>query len=214
MTKNPENELAAVEHEEPSMEEILSSIRRIISEDEEGAPEAPLAKASPASAVEAGEAGGGDPEAEDADVLELTQMVADDGKVVHLAEGKEPKVEMTAKADEHEERREKAPVDNTELELRDTEAAPSPAAAVADSLLSDATATAATQSFSTLTKAVTREGGPGTRLYATADKTLEDIVKELLRPMLKEWLDQNLPTITEKLVRKEVERAARRAEEL
>jgi cell pole-organizing protein PopZ len=38
---------------------------------------------------------------------------------------------------------------------------------------------------------------------------IEDGVKELLRPMLKQWLDDNLPAIVEKLVRAEIERVAR-----
>lgn len=42
------------------------------------------------------------------------------------------------------------------------------------------------------------------------ERTVEDLVKEILRPMLKDWLDHNLPTIVEKLVRAEIERVARR----
>ena len=41
--------------------------------------------------------------------------------------------------------------------------------------------------------------------------TLEDIVRELLRPMLKEWLDGNLPDIIDRLVTKELERLAEKA---
>lgn len=41
--------------------------------------------------------------------------------------------------------------------------------------------------------------------------TLEDIVKELLRPMLKNWLDDNLPDIIERLVSQELERLAQKA---
>ncbi len=40
-------------------------------------------------------------------------------------------------------------------------------------------------------------------------KTLEDLVKEMLRPMLKNWLDDNLPTLVERLVRAEIERVSR-----
>jgi uncharacterized protein len=39
--------------------------------------------------------------------------------------------------------------------------------------------------------------------------TLEDLVKEMLRPMLKTWLDDNLPVMVERLVRAEIERVAR-----
>ena len=39
--------------------------------------------------------------------------------------------------------------------------------------------------------------------------TVEDLVRELMRPMLKEWLDANLPGIVDRLVRQEIERIAR-----
>ena len=40
-------------------------------------------------------------------------------------------------------------------------------------------------------------------------RTLEDLVKEMLRPMLKAWLDDNLPNLVEKIVRAEIERVSR-----
>jgi len=40
-------------------------------------------------------------------------------------------------------------------------------------------------------------------------KTLDDLVKEMLRPMLKGWLDENLPSVVERLVRAEIERVSR-----
>ncbi|WP_425330015.1 PopZ family protein [Terrirubrum flagellatum] len=46
-------------------------------------------------------------------------------------------------------------------------------------------------------------------ILAGSQKTLDDVVRELLRPMLKEWLDDNLPGIVERLVRAEIERVAR-----
>ena len=44
-------------------------------------------------------------------------------------------------------------------------------------------------------------------------RMVEDLVREALEPMLKEWLDANLQTIVERLVRQEIERMVRRAEE-
>jgi uncharacterized protein len=41
------------------------------------------------------------------------------------------------------------------------------------------------------------------------NRTLEDLTRELLLPMLKSWLDQNLPTIVERLVRAEIDRVSR-----
>lgn len=40
-------------------------------------------------------------------------------------------------------------------------------------------------------------------------RTLEDLVKEMLRPMLKTWLDDNLPSLVERIVRAEIERVSR-----
>ena len=46
-------------------------------------------------------------------------------------------------------------------------------------------------------------------IIAGSQRTLDDIVKELMRPLLKHWLDDNLPGIVERLVRAEIERVAR-----
>ncbi len=40
-------------------------------------------------------------------------------------------------------------------------------------------------------------------------RTLEDLVKEMLRPMLKAWLDDNLPGLVERIVKAEIERVSR-----
>jgi cell pole-organizing protein PopZ len=45
---------------------------------------------------------------------------------------------------------------------------------------------------------------------ATGDRSIEDMTRELLRGMIKQWLDANLPTLVEELVREEIERVARR----
>ncbi len=45
---------------------------------------------------------------------------------------------------------------------------------------------------------------------ATGDRGIEDMTRELLRGMLKQWLDDNLPHLVERLVREEIERVARR----
>jgi cell pole-organizing protein PopZ len=40
-------------------------------------------------------------------------------------------------------------------------------------------------------------------------RTLEDLVQDMLRPMLKGWLDEQLPALVERLVRAEIERVSR-----
>jgi uncharacterized protein len=61
-------------------------------------------------------------------------------------------------------------------------------------------------------EATTAVGSAFTRLSETAKKhepTLEDVVRETLRPMLKSWLDENLPRVVERMVQEEIERVTR-----
>jgi cell pole-organizing protein PopZ len=44
------------------------------------------------------------------------------------------------------------------------------------------------------------------RAVANNSRTLDDLVREMLRPILKVWLDDNLPGMVERLVRSEIER--------
>jgi cell pole-organizing protein PopZ len=66
-------------------------------------------------------------------------------------------------------------------------------------LVSAATSAAVDSAFNTLAQTVLVQNG----------RTLEDLVREMLRPMLKSWLDDNLPGLVERLVRAEIERVSR-----
>jgi cell pole-organizing protein PopZ len=68
-----------------------------------------------------------------------------------------------------------------------------------DRLLSGSTSVAVDSAFNSLAQTV---------LLRNA-RTLEDVVREMLRPMLKTWLDDNLPGLVERLVRAEIERVSR-----
>ncbi len=68
-----------------------------------------------------------------------------------------------------------------------------------DRLISQATDEAVGNAFNALAHTVLSNNG----------RTLDDLVKEMLRPMLKVWLDDNLPTIVERMVRAEIERVSR-----
>lgn len=70
-------------------------------------------------------------------------------------------------------------------------------------LLSEVTATVASQSLSALSTLAVRG-------YEGSDKTLEALIRELLQPMLKQWLDANLPEIVERLVSREIQRITSR----
>jgi cell pole-organizing protein PopZ len=66
-------------------------------------------------------------------------------------------------------------------------------------LMSSQTVTAVNSAFNALAQTV----------LSSNARTLEDLVKEMLRPMLKSWLDDNLPGLVEKIVRAEIERVSR-----
>ena len=46
-------------------------------------------------------------------------------------------------------------------------------------------------------------------LMASRRRSFDEIAEEMIRPMLQDWLDNNLPTLVERLVREEIERVAR-----
>jgi len=79
-----------------------------------------------------------------------------------------------------------------------------------EGLVSKATAAASTAAFAAMHSRV-RERRGGDVYLGDGAITLEEIVKELLRPQLQEWLDLNLPGLVERLVREEIERLARAA---
>ncbi len=74
---------------------------------------------------------------------------------------------------------------------------------------------AASSAFARLNQAVQESvpapaaHNPGPAIDANG-KTVEDLVKEMLRPMLKEWLDRNLPPMVERFVEREIVRLTRR----
>jgi uncharacterized protein len=75
-------------------------------------------------------------------------------------------------------------------------------------LVAPETAAAAASSMGSLMR--TLAAGRATQVYS-GGPTLEDIVRAELRPLLKEWLDTNLPPLVERLVRAEIERVVGRA---
>jgi cell pole-organizing protein PopZ len=78
-------------------------------------------------------------------------------------------------------------------------------------LLATETTAAAVGTLSGLVAAVDRAHGGS--VLGDGNRTIEDLVKEVMRPMVKAWLDENLPSLTERLVRREIERLARHAED-
>lgn len=153
---------------EPSMEEILSSIKRIIAEEGEGA-RTPARKPqrTPVPIARTG------PRADE--VLELSEPI--------------PTLERASPPPE--------PVRNAEP----VRAEPAPAEApCAEPIVSQEAAAASRGALDTLTRLIVKPESPA------ADNTLEGLVREMLRPMLREWLDARLPEMVEAMVAREIER--------
>jgi cell pole-organizing protein PopZ len=198
--------------QEPSMEEILASIRRIIADDDAAKP-APKAAAKPPEPSPPAKAPPPPPAAS-------------------VSMGQDDIDAMLAGFDEAQEQEEEAPPEPVPdvLELTEAMAAPEaetpsfrkiegrqdvvfnepppapprPQPAPTRSrdegpLISAAASAAVNSAFGTLAHT----------MLVQNSRTLEDLVKEMLRPMLKAWLDDNLPNMVERLVRAEIERVAR-----
>lgn len=227
--------------QEPSMEEILASIRRIIADDETKTPaseQPPAAKSAPVAAAAAakpapvaGAAGSSamaneppkpaakaasnsqddidalmadfdapaapivapKPAAPEDDVLELTDDMA-------LPDMPEPTFDKVEPANDLE-------FNEVAMasERRYPAAERSPGAgrggveAFAPEMLSQSTVSAVESAFNSLANTVLSNNA----------RTLEDLVREMLRPMLKSWLDDNLPGLVERIVKAEIERVSR-----
>jgi uncharacterized protein len=217
--------------QEPSMEEILASIRRIIADDDAtkspqpaAAPEPPVVQALPAPApapvmpprnpaarptmVDTSAFDSEPPppapppepapvlpingEESGSDILELTESMA---AAVPAPSELSPEVSEPP-----------APqfrtIDGSSDIGFDEAAEKQSSRAIRDpqpQLLSRETNAAVDSAFNTLAQTVLVQNA----------RTLEDLVREMLRPMLKSWLDENLPGMVERLVRAEIERVSR-----
>jgi len=158
--------------QEPTMEEILASIRRIISEDDgENSEEAPeeAGFSPPVETIDSG----------DRDEPEFPPPPEPEPEREPEVEVEEDVLDLTDRVD---------PVGDIEP------LPPQPA------LVSDPTAAAAAAAFGHLSASL---------LMPQDFRTLEDVVRELLRPLLKQWLDNHLPEIVEAQVQAEIERISR-----
>jgi uncharacterized protein len=190
--------------QEPSMEEILASIRRIISDDDDQSkteealvdpdpvePDEPIEEQEPEQApsstdVVASAAELEEDDDDDDEVLDLTDMDVVDP---------EPLFEQQAY---------QAPLPSVAVPEPPPPPPPNAPKQDRDKLVSTPQASEAIDEFTKL----------GNKLYEDVKElpigngavTLEELTRELVRPMLKEWLDQHLPITVERLVREEIER--------
>ncbi len=210
---------AANPQHEPTMEEILASIRKIISEDQPEAkpasPPAPqpvplravAAQPAPAPAPVPAAAPAPQPSAE-LDVLELTEEVHDDAPVMPAATP--------------------APAVENDVVFETIEAPPkedlSPKDADNDDFISSSTRSLVTRAFATMDKAPVEYKAPpaGTldwlfvqAVQSAFQPTLKDWVDghnseimNSLKPLIRAWMDEHLPPLIEAAVTKEITRAA------
>jgi cell pole-organizing protein PopZ len=223
----------AAKAQEPSMEEILASIRRIIADDDASkaakpaapAPKpaapppaavAPAPKPAPApqpappppaaknsqddiDAMFAGAEAEPEPEpkpngAPPADILELTEaMEAEPAPMPAPALRHIDAMPDVIEAPEPEPEPEELPTVEQARRQFHEQTGPE------RHLLSSRTTAAVDSAFNSLAQTVLVQNS----------RTLDDLVREMLRPMLKAWLDDNLPNMVERLVRAEIERVSR-----
>lgn len=163
---------------EPSMEEILASIRRIISEDGDGAGSAT------GEAPAAPRAAGGAMSSDVFDLIDEAPPSARGGGLDDL---------MGMLDDEPP---------------RARAAAPARGGFDDEGLMSRAAADQTAARFAQLAAMADQEPQmPSTRL-SSGNPTLDELVREALKPVLREWLDYNLPPMVENMVRVEIERLA------
>jgi len=192
------------------MEEILASIRRIIADDDasksaktpevaspkppsNAAPSRPVPPAPPPKAVAPPPAATNSQNEIDAMLAELDGPKAAPkpppaAEVLDLTEAMaappEPSPAPTFRT-----------IDGTSDVVFSNKPAPPPDRG----LISNETIAAVDSAFNTLAHTIIGQNA----------RTLEDLVKEMLRPMLKSWLDDNLPGLVERIVRAEIERVSR-----
>lgn len=203
-------------NQEPSMEEILSSIRRIIA-DEEAGPDPGGAR--PATAAAPGGTGfradGRDPgpdadEEEEDGILELTEVVEPPpaappatAAVAPAGNGPGPGGVTPPFG--------RQPSSSSESLEQPGRSTPMGVESMSDDLVSAGTADVSTSAMARLTR---RPAAQEPAASPLAGLTVERMLVDMMTPMLKEWLDQNLPPLVERVVEQEVKKLARRAEML
>jgi hypothetical protein len=200
---------------DPSMDDILASIRKIISDDEARAqvsgnamPATPPANMSfeprPTTGTRAGAT------ANREDVLLLTDLIEEPKLGTPSAEPEAPTPLPVPRID---------PARASEMPQPAFDPQPMPPMpAFEPSLVASSVAGATASAFDRLNQVVEeRRAAPASEAaplpslpLGNGGKTIEDLVKEMLRPMLKDWIDRSLPPMVERLVEREIARLTRR----
>jgi cell pole-organizing protein PopZ len=177
---------------EPSMEDILASIRRIIADDMEPVHE-PEVRASAPTPLKS--------------VLDIAESHM---SPVRFGEGAATEEMAASEADSfQEEHSVSILMVNYETEHQAAQVPIRPTSQIpvhpcernpSEALLSNGVGASVSEAFGRLNSVAPAAAQP---------KSVEDLMTELLRPMLKTWLDENLPALVERLVQAEIERVTR-----
>jgi len=182
---------------DPSMEEIIASIGRIIAEDKPGAERRVEATASSGAAASTTKD----------DILELTQVVDEDGSMRKVPPwaGDAAAPSRLSNAPPIASPADAAGRIGPQSSRADPVLEPRPGSG-GERIVSATTSEVVAATFAQL-GALPRErrDEPGLPLGGV-ERTLEEIVREMLRPLLQAWLDTHLPGIVEQLVREEIAR--------
>jgi cell pole-organizing protein PopZ len=187
--------------QEPSMEEILASIRRIISEDSDGAKPGEAAAAPAASAPAPAPMAAmplGVP-------MELDHSMQLEDDILDLTQRADPLGDSAAEPEAESlfEFEQESDIDADEMHVPEVD--------FSEGLMSRASANAAEDAFarlSSMDESAPMMPPPIVPSSASVDNVLETLVKDALKPVLKRWLDDHLPPMVEELVRAEIQRLA------
>jgi uncharacterized protein len=187
---------------DPSMDDILASIRKIISDDE--------ARAQVSSQQAAAQSGGRP--------AVTAPRIGPEGEPKLHAAGRDDVLLLTDLIEEPRSDAVPPPIPLPRIDPARAAEMPQPSiepARPADSALLGGGATGSTTSaFARLNQAVQdsvpRPAAADPGPVVAGGKTVEELVQETLRPLLKEWLDQNLPQLVERYVEREIVRLTRR----
>src|SRR5262245_19923747 len=184
--------------QEPSMEEILASIRRIIADEEPAKDATEDTTERRLESVPAAREGAVAPRETAPRPVTPPPRIAPAAAAASASPKTDEEIDAMLAHLRGPSRQPAAAIQ--ESGPTEAPAAPEPAPALDErGLLSAATTAAVDAAFDTLARTAQARGG----------RTLEEVVSELLRPMLKSWLDENLPEMVERLVRAEIERVSR-----
>ena len=207
------------EDAEPSMDNILSSIRKILSEDEQAEKTTEQASSVTSEAVASGTSPNQiNREAEvaveaGASALEVDNNVArSNQEFTENPLNAELDVSNADVAALNQPQSGEGHSGNGILELtQQMIAQPPPNIGAGDTILSTGPSANSTDALQELAKALLSKRDIA---IGNKDLTLEGLVREILRPLLREWLDQTLPYLIERLVKKEIDHMVNRAERL